>query len=274
MNGTNGWYERPETLRHRRVPGVFVLIEPSSIDRTFPLRDRYRQEMNCQVVHDSIHTRPGWTVTYVFSAGGQTVGYGSVAIAGPWREKPTILEFYLTSESRTRAFAFFEEFLSISGAQAMETQSNDFLATTMLHTYGREVFAESIVFRDCEATSLAGNGATLHPLTALEEIRLCIEERAGGAEWRLDVEGTPAAKGGLMFHYNRPYADIHMDVDEPFRRRGLGSYLVQELKRLAYELGAIPAARCNRDNIPSRRTLQKAGFEPYATILTGSLIRG
>jgi GNAT superfamily N-acetyltransferase len=212
-------------------------------------------------------------LSYAFSTAGQLVGYGSVAVAGPWREKPTILEFYLVPESRTRAFEFFEEFVAIGGAQWMETQSNDLLATTMLHTYGREISAESTVFRDRETTSLAGQGATLHPLTTPEEVRLCIEERAGGAEWRLDVEGVPAAKGGLLFHYNRPYADIHMDVGEPYRRRGLGSYLVQELKRLSYELGAIPAARCNRDNVPSRRTLQKAGFEPYASILTGSLVR-
>jgi GNAT superfamily N-acetyltransferase len=64
-----------------------------------------------------------------------------------------------------------------------------------------------------------------------------------------------------------------MDVDEPFRQRGLGSYLVQELKRLAYGLDAIPAARCNPHNVASRRTLQRAGFEPYASILTGALVR-
>ena len=39
--------------------------------------------------------------------------------------------------------------------------------------------------------------------------------------------------------------DIYMDVVEVHRGRGFGSYLVQELKRAAYELGSIPAARCN-----------------------------
>jgi GNAT superfamily N-acetyltransferase len=229
--------------------------------------------MNCQIVLDSIHTRPGWTSTYLFSAGEAIVGYGSLAIGGPWRDKPTILEFYLVPESRTRAFEFFDEFLGTSGAQWMETQSNDLLATVMLHTHGRDISAESIVFRDRETTSLAVKGATLHLLTDPQEIRLCIQERAGGAEWRLDIDGIPAGKGGLMFHYNLPYADVYMDVDEPFRQRGLGSYLVQELKRLAYGLDAIPAARCNPHNVASRRTLQRAGFEPYASILTGALVR-
>ena len=60
-----------------------------------------------------------------------------------------------------------------------------------------------------------------------------------------------------------------MDVAEPFRRRGFGSFLVQELKRVCYEGGHVPAARCGVDNVASRRTLQKAGFVPCGHILQG-----
>src|SRR6266446_1300495 len=59
----------------------------------------------------------------------------------------------------------------------------------------------------------------------------------------VEVGGAVAAKGGILFHYNRPYGDIYMEVAEAYRRRGLGSYLVQELKRICYEQGNIPAAR-------------------------------
>ena len=62
-----------------------------------------------------------------------------------------------------------------------------------------------------------------------------------------------------------------MEAVEPFRRQGFGSYLVQELKRCAYELGSIPCARCNPDNVASRETLQKAGLIPFAHILNGSI---
>lgn len=34
-----------------------------------PLRTRYREEMNCQIVHDSIHRREGWTVSYLLDIG-------------------------------------------------------------------------------------------------------------------------------------------------------------------------------------------------------------
>ena len=47
-------------------------------------RDMYRQEMNCQIVHDSMHSREGWTQPYVLEAGGVSAGYGSILIGGPW----------------------------------------------------------------------------------------------------------------------------------------------------------------------------------------------
>ena len=55
-----------------------------------------------------------------------------------------------------------------------------------------------------------------------------------------------------------------MEVAEAFRKRGLGCYLVQELKRVCYEQGSVPAARCSPTNIPSRKTLQKAGSAEQA----------
>jgi GNAT superfamily N-acetyltransferase len=95
-------------------------------------------------------------------------------------------------------------------------------------------------------------------------------QRAGGGEWALEVAGIAVGKGGLLVHYNPPYGDIYMEVDEPHRRREYGGHLVQELKRLCRELGAVPGARCDPTNAASRRTLQRAGLVPYAHILTGS----
>ncbi len=235
------------------------------------LRTRYRQEMNCQIVKDSIHTRAGWAMTYALGLGDALVGFGTVAIAGPWTGKPTILEFYVLPEHRTRAFDLFEAFLEASGARLMEIQSSDALLAMMLHTYAHGIVSEAIVFRDGFTTAFPANGAVLQPLTSDEEVRASIAERQGGPEFLLQVDGKPAGKGGILFHYNPPYGDVYMDIEEPFRGRGLGRYLVQELKRQAYEIGSIPAARCNRDNRPSRKTLQRAGFIPYAHILNGTI---
>ena len=64
-----------------------------------------------------------------------------------------------------------------------------------------------------------------------------------------------------------------MPFAEPFRRRGLGSYLVQELNRVCRQGGSVPAARCNISNVPSRLTLQRAGFVPWGNILVGRIPR-
>jgi len=246
-----------------------VQAKPSSAEGVLTFRERYREEMNCQIVHDSIHRRPGWTLTYLLESGGVAVGFGSVAIGGPWKDKPTLFEFYVVPEHRTLAFELFEALLVVADARFMEIQSNDPLLAVMLHAYAGDIASEKIVFHDKLTTALPANGATLRRVTSDEETRKHIEERQGGPEWLLEVDGKDVGKGGILFHYNRPYGDIYMEVDEQYRRRGLGSWLVQELKRLAYELGAVPCARCNPANLASRCTLQRAGFVPFAHMLTG-----
>jgi GNAT superfamily N-acetyltransferase len=246
-------------------------VAPVTADAVLLLRSRFRQEMNCQIVHDSLHTRPGWTSTYALHLDGALAGFGSIAIAGPWQGKPTIYEFYVQHMHRRHAFDLFEGFVEASGARLMEIQSNDPLLAVMLHAYARDIWSERIVFSDQLTGALPANGAVLRPLTSDEEIRLAIAERAGQAEWLLEVDGQPAGNGAILFHYNQPYCDVAMEVAEPFRRRGFGAYLVQELKRAAYRWGSIPAARCSTDNIASRRTLQKAGMVPFAHILNGTI---
>jgi len=233
------------------------------------MRDIYRQEMNCQIVHDSIHERPGWTLEYVLDLGPARAGYGSVAVAGPWKEKPALYEFFVLPQFRTRLFDLFSALLEASRPAIIETQSNDALLTVMLHAFATDVSSESILFHDRFTTAHAPPGAAFRLAAPADFPDLAPERlRWHGA---VEVEGQVAGKGGILFHYNRPYGDIFMEVAEPFRGRGLGSYLVQELKRVSYEGGNVPAARCNTDNVASRKTLQKAGFVPCGNLLTGKV---
>ncbi len=245
---------------------------PASNADTLSLRTRYRQEMNCQIVHDSIHRRAGWTLTYLLQVGGADAGFGSLAVGGPWKDKPSLFEFYVLPEHRTHAFDLFEALLEATDARFIEIQSNELLLAAMVHTYARDVVSEKIVFQDGMTTALPSGGATLRCVTSDDDVRRAIEERQGGPEWVLELDGQLAGKGGVLFHYNRPYGDIYMEIDESLRRRGLGAWLVQEIKRAAYELGAIPCARSSPENVASRRTLQKAGFTPLAHMLTGTII--
>jgi GNAT superfamily N-acetyltransferase len=251
---------------------VQLSAKQAAVDQIAPWRDLYRQEMNCQVIHDSIHYRPGWTQEYVLHRDGAPVGYGSVAIAGPWNGKPTIYEFYLLPQHRTRVFDCFAALVEATRAVAIETQSNDALLTALLHTFAQNVAPEAILFHDGPTTTQdPPQGAAFRPLSAADSAGILAGNLDSGANWVLELEGSVAAAGDILYHYNRPYGDIYMKVADGFRNRGLGAYLVQELKRICYEGGSVPAARCNVSNIASRKTLQRAGFVPCGHILAGRL---
>jgi len=222
-------------------------------------RDMYRQEMNCQIVHDSMHSREGWTEPYMLEVSGAKAGYGSILIGGPWAGTRTVFEFYVVPEYRSQVFDLFGTLLAASRATAMEAQTNDTLLTVMLHAWAHDIASENIVFEDKLTTAHSLDGVVFRSRGKPDD------------DWVLELDGTVVAAGGILYHYNRPYGDIYMEVAEPFRRRGFGCYLVQELKRVCYELGSTPCARCNTENIASRKTLQKAGFVPCAHILTGAL---
>jgi GNAT superfamily N-acetyltransferase len=145
------------------------------------------------------------------------------------------------------------------------------LLSTVLHALTPAVACESILFHDKITTSLAPRGAAVRKATADDAAEILAHELDPDANWVLTADAAIAGAGDILFHYNRPYGDIYMKVAEGFRQRGLGSYLVQELKRICYEQGSIPAARCRAANIASRATLQRAGFVPCGNLVTGSV---
>jgi hypothetical protein len=61
-------------------------------------------------------------------------------------------------------------------------------------------------------------------------------------DWVLTADNIIVATGGFLSHYNPPYGDVYMEVSEPARQQGFGSFLVQEIKRVCYEAGKKPAA--------------------------------
>jgi GNAT superfamily N-acetyltransferase len=240
-----------------------------ALEEILAWRRLYQEEMKCQIIHDSIHSRPGWSLEYRLKAGDSAVGYGSIAVSGPWKERPTIYEFYAEPPYRMRIFDVFLALVQTSRATAIETQSNDRLLTVMLHTFAKSVICESILFEDLTPTTYSPADAVFRRATPADGLDIRPDQLPSHGV--VEIGGKVAATGGILFHYNRPYGDIYMEVKEPYRRRGLGTYLVQELKRVCYQGGSIPSARCNPSNTGSRKTLQKAGFAPCGNILSGAL---
>ena len=66
-------------------------------------------------------------------------------------------------------------------------------------------------------------------------------------------------------------ADLYMEVRPDARRRGYGSFLIQELVTECYLAGRVPAARTSTDNIASQRTLLKGGLRECGRMLRVSI---
>jgi RimJ/RimL family protein N-acetyltransferase len=232
-----------------------------------PLRELYRQEANCQIMCDSI-LRRGMADPYLIQVDGRIGGY-----AGIWNkfDPGRVMEFYTLPSLRAEAAPMFRELIRESRATHLEAQTNLPLMLLMLHDFGRNVRAENVLFDDGFTSQLTCPNATFRKIEPEDASRTINGEKVEAGNWMLEVEGEIVGTGGIATHYNPPYGDLYMGIAEPHRRKGYGSYLIQELKRVCYETGRKPAARCNFTNIASRRTLQKAGMLPYGHLITAEI---
>ncbi len=246
-----------------------IEVEIVPPEEVLALRDLYRQEMNCQIIHDSWHERR-WCDCYLLRTAGRVAGYGFVgAIKTAPRE--LIHEFYVLPAQRSYALALFRRLIAVSGARRIETQTNDILLTLMLYDCAMQIESDTILFHDGTTTNLTCSDAFFRKATE-EDKQKALAHTTDPGDYVLEVDGEILATGGLLFHYNVPYGDLYMEVAAAVRRRGLGSFLIQELKRTCYEMGRVPAARCNVKNAASRATLQRAGMLPCARMLTGLIL--
>lgn len=233
-------------------------VAATPVENILDLRDSHRQEMRCQIIQDSFPLR-GLSDPYLVLADGRPAGYGLVANN---YFKGAVTEFYLQPPYRRAAPSIFRQLLEVSKAIHIRAQTNDRQLLLMLYDCAENIIQENYLFADRLKTSLPSRGGML---------RRAVDK--DGEEWVMEMDGRVAATGGLMFHYNPPYGDIYMDVEESQRGRGFGSYLVQELKRICYSIGKIPAARCDCGNVISRKTLEKAGMLPCGRVLQGEVRR-
>ena len=241
--------------------------EPVILAEILPLREEYRRLMACQIVHDSWHAR-GFTAQYLLRVGDAVAGYGAVGGA-PDTARDTVKELYLRPAFRDFAVSLCRELIARSDAQFIEAQSNDTVLTTLLGVLACDHTSDTILFADGEPSALNVRDVTLRPIDPAEHARVFRHTTEPIGRWGLERAGTLVATGGFFLHYNPPFADIHMEVAQSARRRGYGSFLVQELVRLAREAGYVPAARCHRDNFASQHALQRGGLRPCGRIVRG-----
>ena len=178
--------------------------------------------------------------SYLLKVNGRSVGYGSVK--GQEREdRDTVFEFYVTPAYRKHSRDLFVALLRTSQCRLVECQSNVRLLTSLLHEFGTHISSDTILFKDDSISELCIPEANVRPQLEDEPIFEHTTEPVGSHV--LDIHGDLVASGGFLLHYNKPFADLYMEVRSDKRRRGYSSFLIQELKRECYLAGRVPAAQ-------------------------------
>jgi GNAT superfamily N-acetyltransferase len=231
------------------------------------LRTLFLQETNFQIRYNACHER-GWSDSYLLTLDGVAMGYGSIK-GQEISDRDTIFEFFVIRPFRKLASSAFRELLRASGARIMECQSNDLFLASMVFEFGRDINANVILFEDHAVTEHVVTGAQVRRRQEHDLIFEHTHEPAG--DYVLSLDEEILATGGFLLHYNMPFADLYMEVREDCRKRGLGSFLLQEVKKECYAAGRVPAARCGLENVASRMTLIKAGLRVCGFMLTGAV---
>ena len=245
--------------------GLTITAARAELRDILPLRQLLLQENNFQIRYDAYHAR-GWTDSYLLRADDSVAGYG--AIKGQEREsRDTVFEYFILRPFRKNASTMFRQLLSISGAAYIECQSNDLLLSSMLFEFSTSVKSEVVLFEDHAVTEHIVPGATFRARSKNDQIFEHGTEPVG--DYVIELNGEVVATGGFLCHYNPPFADLYMEVRKDCRCRGIGSFLLQEVKKQCYLSGRVPAARCHIQNLASRATLAKAGIRVCGFMLLG-----
>jgi GNAT superfamily N-acetyltransferase len=242
-----------------------IQVTKTGLQQIAGLRTLFLQEYPVQFVHNKCHLY-GWADEYLFTADGQPAGYASVWGSNKREDRDAIFEFYLLVPYRKMANTFFTALRQTSGTPFIECQTNHPQLQALVFEHARNIQADAILFEDQYQTSLSVAGAHFAKKN---------EEDDGNSDDRSYVirqEHAIVATGGLMLNYNLPFADIYYEVHEQHRNKGIGSWMVQELKKAAYAMGRVPSARCNVKNTLSKATLLKAGMRVGGYLLQGELV--
>ena len=242
-------------------------IEKTTLPTIRDLRKLFLDETRMQFVCNKCHDY-GWSDDYVFIIDGNKIGYGCVWGTDRREDRDTIFEFYLLQDYRKNADKIFEQFRANTAATMIEGQTNDPQLIEMIYKHTENIRAEAILFEDHLETSYKIHAAVFRRKTPDDKLE------DDDSDFVVELDGKLVATGGFLLNYNFPYADIYMGVQEAYRGKGLGSFIVQELKKEIRKLERVPAARCNIGNNISKATLMKAGFRICGFRVKGDLKKG
>ncbi|HVW16120.1 MAG TPA: hypothetical protein VHB54_19980, partial [Mucilaginibacter sp.] len=193
---------------------MLLHVAKTTLDRISSLRNLFLQDCNFQVRYNAVHER-NWSDSYLILDDGLAIGYGSVKGRDDLSLRDAIFEFYLMPAWRKYASTIFKELLVVSKVNYIECQSNDPLLSGMLYEFGTGIYSDVILFKDGPVTDLHVPGATFRERHDGDTLF----EHHGEPEGThvIEVDDKVIATGGFLLHYNKPFADLYMEVLEAYR---------------------------------------------------------
>lgn len=247
-----------------------VKIVKTDLDAIQPLRALFLQETNFQVRYDACYIR-GWADEYIFMVDNVRIGYGSVKGQDDLKDRNAIFEFYLLPAYRNRIAVIFAELIKVSGVVFIECQTNDLLLSAMMFEFAKNIHSDVVLFKVGTETHHRIHDVIFRKKLDTDHLFSHKDEPEG--DYVLELNGEIVASCGFLIHYNKPFADLYMEVHKDHRQKGYGSLMIQEVKKACYLSGRVPAARCGIANKASKATLLKGGMDVAGYMLLGEIKR-
>lgn len=221
-------------------------------------------------LEEQVHVRE--TVFRLFIHQGQPVGYCCVEPL-----KYLLLQFFIAQEFSQFSVEAFESVIHEQQIKKAYVTTRDPIALSLCLTFQKHVALESLLFehRFPSDISLKEFGDSQFRLARHSDAERIIDVSGnfyGDVESEIKSERLYVLSslenllgiGYMSTQYcSHHSANLGMYTNASFRRRNVGSYILQKLVEECHDSGLLPIAACYHENNGSKRTLEKAGFTAY-----------
>jgi GNAT superfamily N-acetyltransferase len=210
---------------------------------------------------------------FEISNGAQVLGYAVV------NDENQLLNFFLHPQFMSHGVDILSQFLKAHKIGQAVLGTNNPVAMTMALQLQQKVIPHTYLFHDA-FDGIAAKTEGTFGAAEVGELNDLIEfyHYAIGApkDWLQNYLGDLLAKGEVYAlkngeHYlgacevrssqtNDRVADVGMVVSPDHRRKGLGTYLLGQAKRIAKENKKQAICSCEVDNLGSKKSIEKNGF--------------
>ena len=198
-----------------------------------------------------------------------------------------LLQFYLLPKFLSEGLKIFKEYITHTGIKkGIVGTNNPIYLSLALHDV-EDVKIHTYLFSDNVEVNLEKKEGNLKKCQEKDTeviIDFCHQSVGAPKEWLAGYISRLINKGEVFVlgkgeeiigtceireSRSAPeFADLGMIVSPKFRKRGYGTYLLSEAKRIAKERGKEPICSCEIENMGSLKSIQKCGFVSLYQLLS------